>query len=106
MSPGLPIEKHVLSSYQLRSHSDLIHSWPPEALMAAILQPEGFMSCLENPITGDRETIVDLVAFGSCQVYQNKLLLISNIIISKREMGALFCFKSHMTMLISHEGRI
>ncbi|XP_044740300.1 death-associated protein kinase 1-like isoform X2 [Chrysoperla carnea] len=63
--PGLIIERHVLSTDQLKSHSTEIHCWPPDVINAAILEAE---SCedvtLTNPITEKSESIVDLVMFG------------------------------------------
>jgi hypothetical protein len=68
MSPGLPIEKHVLSAEQLRLHSDLIHCWSPDQLMACILQPSCLNAKLFNPLTGNYELVLDLVGFGASEV--------------------------------------
>jgi len=68
MSPGLPVEKHVLSAEQLRLHSDLVHCWSPDQLMACILQPSGLNSKLLNPLTGNYESVLDLVGFGAFEV--------------------------------------
>ena len=68
MSPGLPVEKHVLSAEQLRLHSDLVHCWSPDQLMAGILQPSGLNFKLLNPLTGNYESVLDLVGFGAFEV--------------------------------------
>lgn len=68
MSPGLPVEKHVLSAEQLRLHSDLVQCWSPDQLMAGILQPSGLNSKLLNPLTGNYESVLDLVGFGAFEV--------------------------------------
>jgi hypothetical protein len=73
MSPGLPIEKHILSAEQLRLHSDLVHCWSPDQLMASILQPPGLSSKLLNPLTGNYESVLDLVGFGACEVNNTML---------------------------------
>ncbi|XP_033608089.1 death-associated protein kinase dapk-1 isoform X3 [Cryptotermes secundus] len=68
MSPGLPIEKHILSAEQLRLHSDLVHCWPPDQLMECILQPSCLNAKLFNPLTGNYESVLDLVGFGASEV--------------------------------------
>ncbi|KAJ9574049.1 hypothetical protein L9F63_008575, partial [Diploptera punctata] len=78
MSPGLPIEKHVLSAEQLRLHSDLVHCWSPDELMETILQPSCLNAKLLNPLTGNYESVLDLVGFGAsemmCRQQLSKLL--------------------------------
>jgi hypothetical protein len=73
MSPGLPIEKHVLSAEQLRLHSDLVHCWSPDQLMASILKPSCLSTKLFNPLTGNHESVLDLVGFGASEVSVVKL---------------------------------
>ncbi|PSN41147.1 hypothetical protein C0J52_05197 [Blattella germanica] len=68
MSPGLPIEKHILSAEQLRLHSDLVQCWAPDELMASILQPPCLNAKLFNPLTGNYESVLDLVGFGAPEV--------------------------------------
>lgn len=74
MSPGLLIEKHVLSAEQLRLHSDLVHCWSPDKLMACILQPSCLNAKLLNPLTGNHESLLDLVGFGASEVKMTNLL--------------------------------
>ncbi|KAK7866658.1 hypothetical protein R5R35_000274 [Gryllus longicercus] len=68
MSPGLPIEKHVLSAEQLREHSEEVHCWSPADLMEAVLRPQRLDSTLLNPVTEHKETLLDLVGFGAPEV--------------------------------------
>ncbi|XP_069694753.1 death-associated protein kinase 1-like isoform X2 [Periplaneta americana] len=68
MSPGLPIEKHILSAEQLRLHSDIVHCWSPDQLMSCILQPPCLSAKLLNSLTGNYESVLDLVGFGAAEV--------------------------------------
>ncbi|XP_068081595.1 death-associated protein kinase 1 [Anabrus simplex] len=68
MSPGLPIEKHVLSAEQLRLHSDIVHCWSPDELMACVLKPPHLDALLFNPLTGNKESLLELVGFGCPEV--------------------------------------
>lgn len=68
MSPGLPIEKHVLSAEQLREHCEEVYCWSPADLMEAVLKPQRLDSTVLNPVTEHKETLLDLVGFGAPEV--------------------------------------
>lgn len=64
MAPGALCERHVVSSEELRLHSDSPHCWRPEHVLAKVLTPEGLHSNLHNPNLGHDESVLHLVAFG------------------------------------------
>ena len=68
MSPGLAIEKHVLSSSDLGTSHNNIHSYSPEEVVAKIQQTQDFQGKLKNPISGKEERILDLICFKSEEV--------------------------------------
>ena len=67
MCPGLVLEKHVLSAEQLRLHAPAVYAWPPPDLFSAILT-NGSEATLVNPVTGNKETFMDLICLGSKEV--------------------------------------
>ena len=67
MCPGLVLEKHVLSAEQLRNHAPAVYAWPPPDLFAAILT-DGCEAMLLNPITGNKESFLQLICLGSKEV--------------------------------------
>lgn len=68
MSPGLAIEKHVLSVADLQSHSEPLHSYSPCELMSALLQPARLDSELYNPFADCYETLRQLIAFNDHEI--------------------------------------
>ena len=59
MSPGLPIDKHILSPASLARGE--VRAWPPGACLAA-LQAHGWTAAL------GQETLTQLLCFGSSEV--------------------------------------
>jgi hypothetical protein len=62
--PGLPVEKHLLSSYDLQIHAIPIHCYPPDELMKAVLKANGLDAPIKNPLADITETVLDLLSFG------------------------------------------
>ena len=67
MSPGMGVDKSILSVADLKSHSKDIGHWGPQELISALLK-DGFSAKLKNPLTGEFETLCDLICFGSSEV--------------------------------------
>lgn len=65
MSPGVPCERHVLSSEELRLHGDTPHCWRPEHILGALLSPAGLNAALHNPNINQDETLLQLIGFGA-----------------------------------------
>ena len=71
MSPGLAVEKTLLSARALRSHSPSAHAW--NALEVADVMSEAagssgaFAGTLEDA-DGNEETLLDLICFGNAEV--------------------------------------
>ena len=68
MSPGMGVDKYVLSSDDMKNHRDVIHHWGPCQLVRKLMSDEGFDAHLTNPVTGKDESLQDLVCFGSPEV--------------------------------------
>ncbi|XP_075209802.1 death-associated protein kinase 1-like [Lycorma delicatula] len=68
MSPGLAVEKHVLSVADLRTHSEPPHCFPPSELMMALLQPTRLETTVYNPLADCYENLKQLVAFNDSEV--------------------------------------
>ncbi|KAL1139815.1 hypothetical protein AAG570_006792 [Ranatra chinensis] len=62
--PGLPVEKHFLSSHDLRVHAVPVHCYQPHVLMEAVLQENGLNSEVKNPLSNVSETVLQLISFG------------------------------------------
>lgn len=70
--PGLLIERHILSSQQLRVHDNEPYCFHPDILMAAILESESTLDVtLYNPETGKHETISQLLLFDNTDLAGN-----------------------------------
>merc|ERR1711953_1154048 len=67
MSPGMGVDKSILSVADLKSHSKDIGHWGPQELISALLK-DGFSAKLKNPLTGEFETLCDLICFGSSEI--------------------------------------
>ena len=70
MSPGLAVDKHVLSSSDLRQHrdADAVHVYAPAVVVKAMHAGGGFDAVLRNPKSRKQETLKDLLCFGSDDV--------------------------------------
>jgi len=67
MSPGLPMDKYIVSSAELKSQ-DQPMQWSPRDTMAA-LHSGGWSQVLGNTANPDtHETLIDLLCFGSTEV--------------------------------------
>lgn len=69
MSPGLSVDKHVLSSNDLKRHSKDIHDYSAEDIVQA-LDRDGFDAIMRNPNAEKEveEKMDELVCFGSKEV--------------------------------------
>ena len=69
MSPGLAVEKVLLSAQDLRSHSSSIHRWNGLEVADAMAEAEGgaFSGTLKKE-DGREESLLDLICFGSAEV--------------------------------------
>jgi len=65
MSPGLAIDKHILSSKDLENYTEP-HSWSPAQAMQS-LKEEGWEGCLIHP-EGWSESLNNLLCWGSQEV--------------------------------------
>ena len=70
MSPGLAIDKHILSSKDLENYTEP-HSWSPAQALQA-LKEEGWEGCLIHP-EGWSESLNNLLCWG-CQDVQDVLI--------------------------------
>lgn len=68
MSPGMGVDKYVLSSRDLRNHEAHVHPYSPCELVRSLMGEEGFDSALVHPKTGLNEKLQDLLCFGSPEV--------------------------------------
>ncbi|XP_071450473.1 death-associated protein kinase 1-like isoform X2 [Hetaerina americana] len=67
MSPGLPVEKHVLSAKQLAEHCEVVYCWSPGQLLEAVFNG-GLDAKLLNPLTEKEESMLDLIGFGAEEI--------------------------------------
>lgn len=67
MSPGMGVDKSILSVADLKAHAKTIGHWGPQDLVSALLK-DGFSAKLKNPITEQMETLCDLICFGSSEI--------------------------------------
>ena len=68
MSPGLGVDKSILSAKDLKAHTENVHAWGPQELVTALLK-DGFSAKLENPNNkGQSESLCDLICFSSSEV--------------------------------------
>ncbi|XP_059080756.1 death-associated protein kinase 1-like isoform X2 [Tigriopus californicus] len=65
MSPGLPIDKHVLSVSDLFRHNSVVHSWASSDIIRQMVLSDGFDAKITHPVTKEPEALIDLVCFGS-----------------------------------------
>ena len=68
MSPGLPVEKFVLSHSDLKQHREDVHSYSTSDIVTAISKESGFETAIRNPKSKKHETLRDLLCFGNGEV--------------------------------------
>lgn len=65
MCPGLLLERHVLSAFQLRVHSPVPFRYEPHVVAAAMLEAESTLDvALYNPEVDRTETLIELLLFS------------------------------------------
>ncbi|CAH0563355.1 unnamed protein product [Brassicogethes aeneus] len=70
--PGLMIEKHVISSQDLKAHCDEPFCYEPQSISTSMLEAESTLDItLFNPIREKHETIVELIMFGNVELASN-----------------------------------
>lgn len=68
MSPGLAVDKFVLSSHELFTHGPApVHAFRPAEIIKCLIE-SGFEGELENRNSRRREKLIDLICFGSRDV--------------------------------------
>lgn len=72
MVPGLLIEKHFLSAYDLRTHASPMHCYPPDTVMLAAISDAGMDTKLSNPLANVSESVLQLISFGAEEVWTFK----------------------------------
>jgi death-associated protein kinase len=70
MSPGLAVDKYVLSASDLRLHRDEVHAYSPGDVLRAMIGQGGraFHAVLKNTKSKKKETLLDLLCFGSAEI--------------------------------------
>lgn len=63
--PGLVVEKHYLSAYDLRTHACPLHCYSPDVVMMASLEESGLDTVLSNPLANVSESVLQLLSFGA-----------------------------------------
>lgn len=67
--PGLLIERHILSSFQLKIHSPIPYCYESHVISAAMLEAESTLDVLlYNPEIDKTETIIALLLFGNSKI--------------------------------------
>lgn len=73
MSPGMGVDKCLMSSHDLRNYLPKVFSWEP-AQTAKSLFRDGFEAKVYNPTAKVEESLLDLICFGSKEVDTKKNL--------------------------------
>ena len=68
MSPGLPVEKFVLSHSDLKHHREDVHSYSTADIVTAMSKESGFETAVRNLKSKKHETLRDLLCFGNGEV--------------------------------------
>ena len=64
MSPGMGMDKNILSVHDLKSHKSKVKHWGPPVFIEALLK-SGFDATLANPESQTEESLAHLVCYGS-----------------------------------------
>lgn len=67
MSPGMGVDKCVMSSHDLKNYDSKVFAWDP-AQTAKSLFLDGFGAKVYNPVAKVEESLLDLICFGSKEV--------------------------------------
>ena len=69
MSPGMAVEKYVLSISDLETHDPDVHAYPSQDVIKAYSSGgDGFNGTITNPKSGKTEKILKLICFGCKEV--------------------------------------
>lgn len=79
--PGMKIIKDFLSPSDLSEHYPQPHGYGVVDIFYLIRKNSDFKSCIDNPLTGKRECVLDIIAFGCDQVNVYFIINVCNIII-------------------------
>lgn len=63
----MKVIKEYLSPSDLSEHYPHPHGYGPDKVFYSI-RKDGFKSCIDNPLTGKSECVLDVIAFGCDQV--------------------------------------
>ncbi|XP_063915757.1 death-associated protein kinase dapk-1-like [Zophobas morio] len=70
--PGLLVEKHILSPFELKNHSGAPFCYQPDVITAAMLEAESTLDiALYNPNIDGQETIVQMIMFDEMELAGN-----------------------------------
>ncbi|XP_014251310.1 death-associated protein kinase 1-like isoform X2 [Cimex lectularius] len=94
--PGLLMEKHTLSAYDLRTHASPVYCYAPDVLMKASLESKGFETMVTNPLANTSETILELISFGMEEEVQK---LVCNAYEINVDMLSTLCMQQVCAML-------
>jgi len=67
MSPGQGVDKSILSTADLKSHTEKVHEWGPQELVKALTN-DGFSAKMKNPHRNEEESLCNLICFGSSEI--------------------------------------
>ena len=70
----MAVDKYVYSPTDLKRHAKTCHTWGPDVLVLQLMSADGFDSVLINPNTRVKESLQDIVCFGSSEVRSIKVL--------------------------------
>ncbi len=67
MSPGMGVDKCLMSPHDLRHHNAKVHVWNPVEVVKTLFR-NGFESYIHNSSSNVDELMIDLICFGSKEV--------------------------------------
>lgn len=73
MSPGMAVEKYVLSISDLETNSPDVHAYPSQDIIKAYSSGgDGFNANIVHPKTGKTEKVLNLICFGCKEVSDSR----------------------------------
>lgn len=66
--PGMKVIKEFLSPSNLSEHNVQPHGYGVDDVFYSVRKTSDFKSFVVNPLTGEKECVLDLIAFGCDQV--------------------------------------